>query len=100
MENNITKEEVKHIAKLAHLKLNEEQLDKFTQQFGTVLELVSRLNSLDTTGVEPTSQVTGSKNVFREDMVDESRYLTQEEALKNSKRTYRGYFVVEAVFKD
>lgn len=98
MENNISKEEVKHIANLAKLPLTEEQLEKFTGQFQSILDLISKLNLLDTADTKPTFQVTGLTDVFRDDVVDESRTLSQTEALKNAKRTHNGFFVVKSVF--
>jgi len=67
--SNLTKEEVKHIAKLAKLKLTEEEVEKFQQQLSEVLEYMKVLNEVETGGVEPTAQVTGLENVFREDEV-------------------------------
>lgn len=91
---------VKHIAKLANLKLTDEQIEKLTPQFTSVLDLVSKIQELNTEGVEETSQVTGLENVFREDVVDEKRMLTQESALSNAKKRHKGYFVVDAIFEE
>ncbi len=70
-------EETKKIARLANLPLQDKQLVKFSSQLSSVLEYISKIQELDTTGVEETSQVTGLTNVFREDGVDEARMLTQ-----------------------
>ncbi len=76
----ISRAEVEHVAKLARLKLSEEELEKFTHQLGAILEYMDKLNELDTSEVEPTSHVLPLKNVFREDevRVEEPRpdYLT------------------------
>lgn len=77
--SNLTKEEVKHIAKLAKLKLTEEEVEKFQQQLSEVLEYMKVLNEVETGGVEPTAQVTDLENVFREDEVSPS--LEPNEAL-------------------
>jgi len=63
----ITKEEVEHIAKLARIRLSEDEKEKMTSELGAILAYVSKLNEIDTTGVEPTAQVTGLENVFRKD---------------------------------
>ena len=69
------------IAKLSNLHFSEEEAKKITSQLAETLNYVEKLNSLDTEGVEPTSQVTGLENVTREDEIKPS--LSQEEALSN-----------------
>lgn len=64
-----------------------------------ILELVSKLKSISTDNVEPTSQVTGQTNVFRDDIIESDRILTQEEALSNAKNKKNGYFVVPKIFE-
>ena len=89
---------LKHISKLANINLSETQIKNYSKVLSSVLDYISKINELDTTGVIETSQVTGLHNIFREDIVDEKRMLTQKEALSNAKKTYNGYFVVDAIF--
>ena|SRR3989338_8092491 len=91
---------VRHLAKLANLKLSDMQLKKIVPDVSVFLDYVSKIKSLDTKNVEETSQVTGQENVFREDVVDDKRMLTQEEALSNAKKKYQGYFLVDAIFDE
>jgi aspartyl-tRNA(Asn)/glutamyl-tRNA(Gln) amidotransferase subunit C len=63
----ISKEEVKHIANLARIKLTEEEEDKFTKELSFILDFVDRLNEVDTKDVKPIDQITGLQNVMRED---------------------------------
>ena len=93
-------DEVKHIAKLAKLKLSDSQIAQFTPQLTSVLDYVSKIQSLDTKGVTETSQVTGLENVFREDKVDKNRMLTQKVALSNAPSTYKGYIKIKAIFDE
>lgn len=65
----LTQDEVKHIAKLAKLKLNEDDLKKFTGQLGSILDFFGQLQEVDTENVEETSQVTGLSNVTRPDKI-------------------------------
>lgn len=95
----LTIEEVKHIAKLANLTLSEEEIGKYSDQLSQIVDLISRLVEVVTTNIKETSQVTGLSNVFREDEVDVTRTLTQEQALSNAKRSDKGYFVVDSIFK-
>lgn len=98
MKPTKTNLDVAHIAKLAHLSLKPEQIEKFKEQLSSILEYFGKLNKVNTTGVEPTSQVTGLTNVFREDMIEPS--LSQDEALFNAKQKHDGYFMVDAVLEE
>jgi aspartyl-tRNA(Asn)/glutamyl-tRNA(Gln) amidotransferase subunit C len=87
--------EVEHIARLARLRLTEEEKEKYSIQLGKILEYVQQLNELDLEDVPPTSHVVPLKNVFRKDVVRES--LPQGEALRNAPQKERGYFKVPKV---
>ena len=89
--------DIQHIAKLANLFINKNQQDLFTSQLTAILAFVSKLQEISTENVEPTAQVTGLVNVYREDVIDESRMLSQKDALRNAKATQNGFFVVPAV---
>lgn len=95
--NKLTKEEVKHVGKLANLEISEEESVLFSQQLSAVLEHAERLIKTKTDLVPPLFNVNDNKNVFREDKVTSS--LTQEECLKNAKSAYRGYIKVKAIFE-
>jgi aspartyl-tRNA(Asn)/glutamyl-tRNA(Gln) amidotransferase subunit C len=90
--------DVKHVAKLANLPLSDEDLKKLEPGLNSVLDLVSDIQKLDTSGVDPTSQVTGQVNVTRDDVVDQARVLTQAEALSNATDSHNGFFRVKAIF--
>ena len=51
----ITKEEVKHIAKLARLGLTEEEITKFQRELSKILDYIEKLKEVDISKVEPTS---------------------------------------------
>lgn len=97
--SGLTFNQVEHVAKLAKLKLSKVDLEKFKNQLSSILDLVGKLSEIDTLDVNPTSQVTQMENIFREDIVDEKRILSQKEVLSNAKRTHNGYFVVDAIFE-
>lgn len=92
--------DIGHIARLANIPVTSEQAEELTKQVGVTVEYVSQLSNVSTEGVTETSQVTGLENVLREDEIDTSRMFTQEEALANAKRTYNGFFVVDAVLDE
>jgi len=66
----ISREDVLHVSRLARLNLSESEGDKLTDQLGSILEYIAKLNELDTEGVPPTAHVLEIFNVYREDVVD------------------------------
>jgi len=96
----LTTGDIDKIARLANLPLNETQTNELTEQVGVTVSYVSELQTLATDNVAETSQVTGMENVLREDVIDESRMFSQEEALANAKRTHNGFFVVDRVLEE
>ena len=68
----LTDDDIRHIAKLARLKLAEGEVGKFTKELSSILDYIAVLNELDTENVPPTAQVTGIRNVLREDIVQPS----------------------------
>ena len=67
----LTKQEIEHVAKLARLELSEEEINKYGEQLSGVLSYIDQLREVDTSGIEPTAQVTGLQNSWREDVVDD-----------------------------
>lgn len=91
----ISREEVLHIARLAKLKLTEEEVELFQEQLGKILEYFKKLEEVDTKGVEPLKHVVVTENVFREDEPQDS--VSPEEALKNAPKRRDDYFEVPKV---
>ncbi len=86
-----------HIAELANLKPKNDDVKILNSQVESTIEYISKLQEIDTNDIKPTLQVTGLINVYREDIVDKDRMLTQDEALSNAKRKFKGFFVVNAI---
>ena len=93
-----SKIDIKHVAKLANLTLTPQEETLFQKQLEGVVSYISKLNEVDTEGIEPTAHSTGLTNVYRQDEAAPS--LSQEEALKNAPRTHNGFFEVEAIFEE
>ena len=89
--------DVTHVAKLANLPLSDEEKKKFEQQLEETLNYIKELDEINTEGVAITPQVTKLENVLGEDIIRPS--LSQEEALKNAKSTYNGFFKVKAILE-
>jgi len=92
----LTSEQVKHVAELARIGLDEKETERFKDQLSAILDFVGKLQEIDTSKTQPLSQTTGLKNVFREDLVKPS--LPQEKVLLNAPEKYNGYFKVKPVF--
>ena len=78
----ITLAEVRHVAKLSRLALDEARLEKFSAQLGSILEYIAKISEVDVTGVEPMAHALPIHNVFREDLVEPS--LPLEKVLQNA----------------
>jgi len=65
----ISKEEIKHIAELARLKLTPEEEKKIGGQLESVLKYVEKLNEVETKNIKETAQVSGLSDVLRKDVV-------------------------------
>jgi aspartyl-tRNA(Asn)/glutamyl-tRNA(Gln) amidotransferase subunit C len=88
----IDREQVLHVARLARLRLSEEEVDRMAGEMSTILEHVETMNELDLEGVEPTSHVVELQNVLREDVPREC--LPRERALEQAPDTADGGFRV------
>jgi len=91
----VDKETVKYIAKLSKLKLSEEEEQKFTLELNTILGYMEKLNSIDTSDVEPLSYPIDGMNVFREDEIKKS--VERDEVLKNAPSKTDEYFKVPKI---
>jgi aspartyl-tRNA(Asn)/glutamyl-tRNA(Gln) amidotransferase subunit C len=65
----ISRDDVLHLAQLSKLELADAEIDGLRTDISNILGYVEQLNKLDTSGVEPTYQVTGLSNVWRDDAV-------------------------------
>ncbi len=94
---SLTREEVLHIAQLAHLGLSEDEVPKFQEQLSEILDHFEALRALDTEGVPPTSHPLPLESVMREDEVAPS--LSVEDVLANAPNAEDGLFRVRAVLE-
>lgn len=90
----ITRDTVLHVAKLARLELDEEEVGRMIADLGGILDYVALLSELDTTGVAETAHVAAEAAPFREDVLVES--LANEVALVEAPRKAGGSFAVPA----
>ncbi len=82
----LNKQDVLTVAKLANLNLSGEEVDKYSAQLSAVLEMFKKIDDIDLSQVEETSQITGLSNIKREDKikcVEKSTCCTTDELLNN-----------------
>jgi aspartyl-tRNA(Asn)/glutamyl-tRNA(Gln) amidotransferase subunit C len=88
-------EDVKKIATLANIKINDNEIEEIQDKFNQVLKYVSKIEEFDLTGVEPMTHVNEDYNVWREDEVKESMPI--EDVLLNAPKKNEQFFKVPKV---
>lgn len=83
------------VAKLARIKVEEDQLPALAQEFNTILGFIEQLNEVDVENVEPMTSVTPQRLKRREDVVTDGNQ--QEKILKNAPDAREGFFAVPKV---
>lgn len=93
----IQQDEVRHIAKLARLQLDEQELELYTQQLGRIIGFFDELKQLDTAGVPLTAHPVPVSNAFREDHARPS--LPPEQTFANAPQREGDYFRVPKILE-
>jgi aspartyl-tRNA(Asn)/glutamyl-tRNA(Gln) amidotransferase subunit C len=93
----LTYKEVEYIAKLAHLRLEEKEMEKFRLQLESILDYADRLRRVDTSSVSPTTTVLPLRSVLRDDSVKPS--LDRDAALGNAPEIESHMFKIPPVFE-
>jgi aspartyl-tRNA(Asn)/glutamyl-tRNA(Gln) amidotransferase subunit C len=93
----LSQDEIRHVALLARLKLDETEVEAFAGQLGKVLDYVRKLDELDTRGVEPMVTASADGNVFRPDRHEAG--LTRQEALDQAPEKDEEFFRLPRVIE-
>lgn len=89
-------EQVKHVAALARLRIDDTEMEKWSEQMGNIIEFADRLNELDISDTLSDGQcVSSAVNVFRED--ERKQSYDREKILKNAPKQYEGCYVVPRI---
>ena len=94
---SITIEDVTYVANLSRIAFDQEESEQMAREMDGVLEYMTTLNKLDTTGVKPTEHILPMDNVFRVDVVKPS--LPIEDVLANAPEEEAGCFKVPRVIE-
>jgi aspartyl-tRNA(Asn)/glutamyl-tRNA(Gln) amidotransferase subunit C len=79
---SLSEDQVRHVARLARLRLESSDIGRVTRELGSVLDYVAKLNQLDTENVEPTMHVIPVVMPVRDDNIQPS--LSVSLALQNA----------------
>jgi len=92
----ISREELLKLAGLSRLKLSEEEIKRLPAELSAILGYVKQLDKVDVSGLDPTYQVTGLKNVTRSDEAREYQ-AKPAEILKSAPAAEANQFKVKRV---
>jgi len=71
----IDRDQVLHVARLARLRLSDDEIERMSRELSTVLDHIEKISELDLEGVPPTSHVIEVENVMRADAPRDSMPL-------------------------
>lgn len=94
-ESKVSKEEIQHIAKLARLKLKEDEIDQYVNNLQDILDFANTINKANVGDVDVTIGSNDSYNVFRKDEVQQFENL--EGLLQNAKTKEENMFKIPKV---
>lgn len=86
----VDRELILKVAENARLELSKDEVEQFVKEFREILEAFSKVDEVDTKGIQPSMQPVELKNRLRDDKSEPS--LSQEDALKNTEHKKDGYF--------
>ncbi len=93
----LTRDQVIHIADLARLALDDDEIAQYQEQLSAVLEYAQRLQALDTDAIPPTATISPALNVTRSDKPRPS--MARDEILSNAPQVEGNRFRVQAVLE-
>lgn len=91
----ITEETIKHVATLSRLKINDEDIEKVTEQMSSIINMADQLSEVDTAGVDETVQVVDRDTVFREDKPE--HWQDRAELMENVPEQANGFIKVPVI---
>ncbi|MCU0315751.1 MAG: Asp-tRNA(Asn)/Glu-tRNA(Gln) amidotransferase subunit GatC [Fimbriimonadaceae bacterium] len=95
---SISLDEVRHVAHLARLELDEIELASFQTKLNALLGHFEDIAGVDVSGVQPKPHAVSLVNILADDVVIEG--LEREQALLNSAETKAGLFIVPTIIEE
>ena len=97
---SLSDDQIRHIAKLVRLRLNEEDIPMYREQISSILAYVEKLQEVDTKNVSELARGAGQENVTREDKAEDSLPSDRERILKLFPGRQGDLLRVQAVFNE
>lgn len=94
--DKITTNDIEKLAVLARLGLADKEKVSLASEMTAILDYVKQLDSVNVTGIQPTSQVTGLTNSTREDKMEKCDIM-RDELFSNAPETENGFIKVKSV---
>ena len=91
----VSREEILHIANLARLNLEENEIDKYLENLDDILNFAEIVNNAPVEGLDITIGANEAKNVFRKDEV--KVFGDTKSLLQNAESTEQGMFKIPKV---
>ena len=92
---SIDKNQVKKVAKLSRISLDDNKLESLSKDLASILNFVEQLNQLDTKKIEPLSSIVDKTLEPRSDKINDGKI--KDEILKNSPDKNEDFFIVPKV---
>ena len=92
---NVSKEEILHIANLASLNLEENEVDKYLENLQDILNFANIVNNAPVEGLDVTVGANEAKNVFRKDEIN--KFEDTESLLQNAESKEQNMFKIPKV---
>jgi len=95
---SISLQEVRHVAKLARLQLDETEVLSLQSELNAILGHFGDIESIDVSGIDPASHAVSVHNVWSEDLVRNP--FPREIALKNAPVSKAGLFMMPMIIEE
>jgi len=99
----ISKQEVQHIAKLARIKLAEQEVKRFQKELSAILDYIKTLNEVDVSKIEPTFHASedfiDEKTLMRPDKSESQPEEVVDELIRSAPDKKARHIKVKAIFQ-
>lgn len=92
---SLTEKEIRKIARLSRIKIEDDEVEHFQKELSSILEWVETLQEVDTSGVGGTASIADLQLPQRADEITDGN--VREEVLENAQQSQYGFFVVPKV---
>jgi aspartyl/glutamyl-tRNA(Asn/Gln) amidotransferase C subunit len=94
----ITLDEVRHVARLARLELDDGELMAFQGELNSLLGHFEDIHSIDVAGLDPKPHAVSLSNVWASDVAGAP--IPRDEALRNAPSSRAGLFIVPTIIEE